>query len=88
MKDLLKFLVKLCLFSVLLFAARYTILEISQFLLMGSCSILGMRVTSEMLPYDSSDKLLLFLESHECLPLYLSEKNCQQIFPHCLYGCC
>lgn len=61
MKDLLKFLVKLIVFSALLFAARDIVLNISQFLLMGSCSLLGIRITPEMLPYDSSDKLIPFI---------------------------
>ena len=61
MKDLLKFLAKLILFSALLFTARDILLEISQFLLMGICSFIGMRITPEMLPYDSSDKLIPFI---------------------------
>lgn len=61
MKDILKFLAKLIFFSALLFVAWDIVLDISQFLLTWSCFLLGIRVTPEMHPYDSSEKLLTFV---------------------------
>lgn len=57
MKTILTFLVKLVAASIILFAAGDLILKFSQFILIGSCSLLGLKVTSSMLPYDSSEKL-------------------------------
>jgi len=78
-KELIKFLAKLILFSALLFAGRDRLLAGSQFLLLGSCSLLGMRITPEMLPYDSSDKLVPLIALVLASPCLRIKKRCAVI---------